>query len=250
VLAHPFVGTQVHDGEPELEEQAFSGALAFIDDVDDPSNRSNLGIPRLFVLSKLLADMFQATFGGGRFSPAARPGMDTWAERLLTAANSTVECSGCAGTYYRHASECCWCGREAQPHTRLLFLLWDPKKDSCGGFVVRPKSGDKADIIDHAVVSEANRFTVTARLAFGLTGVRANEPVLEVFKRGDSLELKNLTRTVFRLASNQSGDTLSLGSDPRTITLRTGRSEWLLHFGEPTERHRVLSLATQGGARA
>lgn len=42
-LVHPFVGDLIHDGEPELEEAAFSGQMPWIEHDSDPRNRCSRG---------------------------------------------------------------------------------------------------------------------------------------------------------------------------------------------------------------
>ena len=64
-LVHPLLGDAVHDGDPELEEQALAGHLPWIDEAENNSNRSSDGIPRDIVLSPKLRDDFSRTFGPG-----------------------------------------------------------------------------------------------------------------------------------------------------------------------------------------
>lgn len=250
-IAHPFVGTQVHEGEPEAEEQAFMGLLPWIDDENDDSNRSHLGVPRSLVLSKRLIDTFQTAFGTGRTSPVLRPGVSEWAERLHTAADSTIECPDCAGTFYRNCKKCPWCAAPAPEFSRLVFQLWDPTGEEGGRLVSKPGSNrEQADILDLAVVTEANRFTITGRLAFGSTGAKANKGILEVFRKNGALEVRSLDGQEYALKSDSLSSALTVTDQPRTIPESSRSKDWRLHFGAPDERHRVLRFDNGRGKRA
>lgn len=88
-LVHPFIGKKVldlnndesgWDDEPaadtapaDLDEQAYAGYLAYVDDQDDDSNRALSGLSRELVLTPQLARLFQETFGAGLYETVAAP---------------------------------------------------------------------------------------------------------------------------------------------------------------------------------
>ena len=93
-LTHPLIGDMVIDGEPELETQALEGKLPWIDDPDDKSNYTEIGLPRGIVLSPNLKTLSQKTFGIGLKEPKKRPGIGEWAEKLYAAADFTIQLIG------------------------------------------------------------------------------------------------------------------------------------------------------------
>ncbi len=74
-LVHPFIGDLVDEGEPELEEQALTGLLPWIDHPDDERNRASHGIPREFVLSPRLKELSERAFIAGQNDPLERRGV-------------------------------------------------------------------------------------------------------------------------------------------------------------------------------
>ena len=127
-LVHPLMGDTVRDGEPEMEEQALAGHLPWIDDAGDDRNRSSDGIPRDLVLSPRLREDFGLTFGAGLSDPGARPGLSRWAERLHRAADRTVTCPECSGSYFHTRDRCAWCDAPRPGFVLAAVLLWDPDR--------------------------------------------------------------------------------------------------------------------------
>ena len=124
-LVHPFIGKKVldpdddeggWDTEPvadaapaDLDEQAYAGYLAYVDDQDDDSNRALSGLSRELVLTPQLARLFQETFGAGRTKPWRRPSMAFWALELTRAHDQSVECPSCAMSYLEDHETCPYC---------------------------------------------------------------------------------------------------------------------------------------------
>ncbi len=172
-LAHPFIGDLVNDGEPELEEQAFAGQLPWIDDPEDDSNRAGFGVPRDWVLSPKLFDVFAQAFGPGRQDPTKRPSTSTLADLLYSAADSTVQCRNCSGTYFFTSSECPWCDAARPTVVTTVFHIWDPGLGSNGDILMRPKGERKVPVLaGHFAATDNSTFTITRRLAFGTTNVQ------------------------------------------------------------------------------
>ncbi|HWO23902.1 MAG TPA: hypothetical protein VNO30_34405 [Kofleriaceae bacterium] len=127
-LTHPFVGDLVNDGEPELEEQAFSGKLPWVWHATDRSNACSAGLPPALVLASRLLNLARRTFEDGLADRRKRPGVSEWIDRLHAAADQTVACPGCKGTYFVTEMTCPWCDA---PRPRLVLVKlarWEPDK--------------------------------------------------------------------------------------------------------------------------
>lgn len=112
------------DGDQSAEKsnalKAEHGELPWIEDEDDDSNRSDLGIKREYVLSKNLKALFQRTFGKeGREDPTKRPTMDEWYDVLQRASMATIICHNCKTTYYMNFETCPFCNSGVK---RPLFI--------------------------------------------------------------------------------------------------------------------------------
>jgi len=134
-LLHPFKGDLVVDGEPEEEERALLGEIAWVDDADDDVNRSSKGLPRDFVLTKELRELFQQCFGPGRTDPGVRPTLAEWRAAFEAAAAMLMTCKGgdaCgSGFYFNRSSQCPFCDRIQDEGTHLLMThyLYSPPSE-------------------------------------------------------------------------------------------------------------------------
>ena len=247
-LVHPFVGDFVNEGEPELEEQAFAGLIPWVDDADDDRNRASFGVPRAWVLSARLAEAFERTFGAGRLTPSDRPGAAEWAERLFAAADATIPCPGCRGTFYFNQPRCTWCDAERPTFATAVFHVWDPNHGAAGGVLTKPQRGEpRPVIVAHGAVTSTTALIVTRRLAFDSQGASADEPVVEASLSRDRLSLRSLDGKSYPLSS-ASGDRQTVVSDrPQTVRLVPGQVSWRLHLGETGRLHRVLSFDLRPG---
>jgi DNA-binding helix-hairpin-helix protein with protein kinase domain len=112
----PFDGELVVNGggwdneDQDYGAMAERGELPWIDDPEDDTNYSDLGIPRRYVLSPQLKELFQQTFSrAGRQNPAERPSMRKWYDVLRQAADATLTCTDCGATFYVGHNECPFC---------------------------------------------------------------------------------------------------------------------------------------------
>lgn len=135
-LVHPLKGDLVEYGEPEIEQQALSGMLPWIEDIDDSSNQCSWGIPREIVLSKGLRELSQRCFGEGLRDPLKRPKLTEWKEKFYAAADATIECPECRGTYYFSQKQCPWCDYPRPDFLLVRVGRWEPGK----GVVNEPKN--------------------------------------------------------------------------------------------------------------
>lgn len=247
-LAHPFIGNLVNDGEPELEEQAFAGLLPWIDDAEDDRNRASFGVPREWVLSARLGEAFQRTFGAGRLTPSNRPGAAEWVERLFAAADATIRCPGCGGTFYFNQRQCTWCDAARPAFATAVFHLWDPDHGASGGILTKPQRGSvRPVIVGHGAVTSANAFTITRRLAFDQRGPGADEPVVEVSLTNDRISMRSLDGEQYPLFSVSGGRQTIVSDRPQSVRLAAGQASWRLHFGDKSRLHRVLSFEFRPG---
>ena len=247
VLVHPLLGDLVREGEPGMEEQAFAGCLPWIDAADD-SNRSSDGIPRDIVLSPRLQADFSRTFGPGLSDPDKRPGLAQWAEHLHQAADRTVTCPECSGSYFYNCDACPWCDASRPGFVIAAVLLWDPQRlrrlrDSGGGEldivpgIVREPSG-KERVVDALVVSANQSVELTERLTHGTSG---STPKLRVEFTGDRLTLEPLDGEQWRLTSfDGQQEHLLKGLKALTIKDTTSRGQWMVHACSHERLHRVI----------
>lgn len=248
-LAHPLIGDFVNEGEPELEEQAFAGLIPWVDDKSDNRNSASFGIPREWVLSARLAEVFDRTFGAGRLTPSERPGAAEWAERLFAAADAAISCPGCGGSFYFNQRRCTWCDAERPTLAMAIFHLWDPKLGPGGGRLTKPQNGEaRPVIVGHGAVTSKTSFIVTRRLALDIQGPGADEPVIEASLSRDRISLRSLDGKSYPFVS-ASGDRQTVVSDrPQAVRLASGQASWRLHLGDMGRLHRVLSFELRPGS--
>ena len=247
-LAHPFIGDMVNDGPPGLEEKAFAGKLPWVDDPNDDQNRASFGIPRKWVLSPRLAEAFALVFGPGRSDPTMRPSTSEWSERLYAAADATVMCPDCSGTFFFSQSACPWCNYPRSSLVVAVFHLWDPQLGAQGGILMKPKNGkNRLVIVGHGVVSDQQTFFITRRLAFGNSSGPINEPVVSVQLEGNQINLKSLDGGVYPLFSPTGNKKTTLDHHHKVFKLEERQASWRLHFGGNDDLHRVVSFQLRKG---
>ncbi len=250
VLAHPFVGDMVNDGEPELEEMAYAGKLPWIDDPSDDHNRASFGVPRDWVLSKRLIELFQNTFCVGLMSPQQRPGASEWAERLYAAADATITCPDCGSTYYFEHNICPWCDSNKPPIGLFMINLWDPSliKDRGHGFVQVPKNGKKIHIhVGHGMFSSKDTYFVTRRQAFDTFQTNLDDPILEIKLVKDIVLIKSLDGNTYDLDIGGGKKTI-VSEKPQQFNLSPGKPGPKLHMGAKDVKHRVFSFSMRAGS--
>lgn len=243
-LTHPFLGDIVQRGEPDLEEQALAGELPWVDDPDDDRNRASTGIHRDLILSDNLRHIFLQTFGAGRTTPTARPGLARWAEYLHRAADRTLACRRCEGTFYFNRNECPWCGERRTSFVIAAVLLWDPETLRNRGQgevakmpgVVRDADG-KPRVVDAVVISAGEAMVLTDRVTHGTA---LGTPRLRCAFDGNRLTLQALDGKPWRLVSSDGQRERELRQRAVDIAARPSGAAWLLHAGPPDRLHRVI----------
>lgn len=242
-LAHPLIGDAVADGEPEREEEALSGCLPWIDSPQDTSNRSTTGIPRDIVLSKRLRELSQMTFGEGLRDRMKRPGIGEWTERLHAAADATIVCPGCRGSFYLTEAACPWCDHPRPAFVLASFYLWDPLLGNGGDIVTRPGGEGRVPTrMSTLAITEGEAIIVTRRLTDDRHGQTGLTPVIELRVSGSRAEVSNLDGREHRLVSPTGNKTAPIRETPSRIRLMPGVRSERLHLGRPDEMHRVVEL--------
>ena len=249
-VAHPLLGDEVQDGEPTLEEKALAGELPWIDSPDDDSNRSTSGIPREVVLSPRLQQDFQIAFGSGLSNPEARPGMATWAEHLHRAADRTIVCPSCSGSYYVNRDACPWCATKRPDCVVARAMLWDPEwrgnMEDDGipvpsNMVVTPAGTER--VLDQVVISEGRPSQLSERVTHGSGG--ASTLTLTFAQRRITVAPHG-QGCVRLVPSNR--ESSRLVREPVDLPIGNDQALWRIHFGDNDQLHRVIRLDMHRGA--
>jgi DNA-binding helix-hairpin-helix protein with protein kinase domain len=230
-LVHPLVGDAVDEGEPELQERAFAGdaELPWVDHPTDTRNASSRGLPRELVLTKALQALCQTAFVEGLSSALERPLAARWAEALHQAADRTLLCGTCQGTFYLNLKQCPFCGTPRDAFVLLKVRRWEPTRTD------GPKLAELPPV-DYLALQSSSPQTLTARLTEGLTGPPAHAPQVELTLQERKLKVRCLEGTCIATASDGSQPT-QLDGRPRTMPF-----DWLLHFGPLERPHRVAQF--------
>lgn len=249
-LTHPFIGDEVNNGDPDLEEQAFAGKLPWVDDPTDNRNRTSFGVPRAWVLSPRLQEVFGRVFGLGRTEPMIRPSMTEWMDRLFTAADATITCSTCAGSYYFTQGLCPWC-KAFRPNVAVAaFQLWSPESKPGGGVLTKSKGGkDLPVVVAQKGLASGQTIIITRRLAFGHYPGLLDEPVVSATLIGDRITLRSLDGHVYRLISSTGNHQTEIDHQEKSIRISQGQEEWQLHFGAQNTLHRIVTFRLHGGVK-
>ena len=225
-LTHPFVGDFVNDGEPDLEEQAFAGKLPWVRHSADDRNICSTGLPPALVMASRLVDLARRTFEDGLVDRKKRPGVSEWVDRLHVAADQTIACPSCAGTYFVTEDACPWCDEPRPAVTPVRIAWWQPGKGLVEGAMRLGQLPMTADGI-----------LVPRRISQGLTGAAAREAHVELrlVQRGISVRtfpgLEAWVAPIARAHEEQ----LPVSGRGRIVP----PSGWMLFFEEPDRPQRV-----------
>ena len=226
-LTHPVIGDVIAEGAPELEADALSGRVPWIDDPTSAQNRSSSGFPRECVLTRRLRELAGVGFGVGLNNPVERPGVSAWAQQLHHAEDLAISCASCRSTYYGTALECVWCGNPRGPIAVLEFLLDHGFSE---GTTLQPtRTG--------AVFLRTDECRqVPGRLATGRTS--DDTPVLEVTLQKSKVVVRNLAQRDLIIQGAQQKHELPTGKELGIPT----RSSARLLFGDPSTIHRFAVI--------
>lgn len=139
-LQHPFRGRLVEQMDVEAHgwdsiqlssnsrrgpiELALTGSVPYIDDLSDPSNRSDGGIDRELVFTPEMVRLFQEALGAGRLQPWRRPSMTFFAREMFRAHDSSIVCTECSMSYFLGCTSCPYCECAPPRHIVVSTDKW------------------------------------------------------------------------------------------------------------------------------
>ena len=245
-LVHPLIGDSVSSGSPESEEQAFAGTVPWVDDPSDRSNSCSSGIPRSITLSSRLAELSQRAFGVGLNQPLLRPGVSEWAEKLHAAADATVLCPECKGTFYMNAKQCLWCDAPRSELAIAEFNLWDPSLGEGSEIVSKPTGDRRRPVIAGALaITDGESKVITRRHVNGHAGREGQRPVIALKLEGARISVQSFDGATYRLISPTGARSAEVGPRPSSILLKQDEASWRLHLGSIDTLHRVVSFTAR-----
>jgi len=227
-LNHPFIGDLVNDGEPELEEEAFASRLPWVGHSTDDSNTCSVGLPPDLVLARRLMELARRTFEDGLQERSRRPGVSEWVDRLHAAADQTVRCDGCRGTYFVIEPTCPWCEEPRPAVTAVRILRWHPER----GF-------DREAMRLGQLPLTAEGLTLSRRVTEGMTGASARAPHVEIRPVNRGLIVRTAVgREAWVAPIAGAHQRYSVAGRGRTVP----RDGWMVFFEEPDKPQRIAVL--------
>ncbi len=230
-LAHPLLGDMVNDGEPELEEEAFAGRLPWIDHATDTRNRSSNGLPRDWVFGDKLKELVRDTFEEGMTNPERRPSVSKWVDRLHIAADRTLRCRECRGTFLANKKSCPFCDTQRPRSATVRIQRWEPGK----GIVEGMGEVAKLPLSDEPLA-------LTRRHTQAESGIAARKTtvVLESRDRGVFVRAVGVPCWVTRPGQTDPSAAFDVTERGRTLPIEANASEsWVIHFDRIDTPHRV-----------
>ncbi len=229
-LTHPFVGDLVNDGEPELEERAFAARLPWVGHSTDDSNACSTGLPPDLVMAGRLVDLARRTFEDGLSDRIRRPGVSEWVDRLHAAADQTVRCGECGGTYFVTESCCPWCDEPRSVVVPIRIARWHPDKGLIQGAVR----------IGQLPLTTTEGLVLPRRVTEGLSGPSAREPHVEIklVDRGMSVRAAPGRDAWVAPISKAHEQRHSVAGRGRIVPAHG----WMVFFEEPGQAQRVAVL--------
>lgn len=242
-LVHPFLGDHVNDGEPELEEAAFAGGIPWIEDPEHDLNRTGHGVPRQWVLSPRVRNLFERTFGDGRTDRTKRPSAAEWADTLEVAANSTLTCPKCSGSFYFNQRTCPYCKNPAPSFCQSYLFLWDPKEKRA---IRTPQR--KPKLFGHSVISNDDPYQVTKGVAYGSEAENRDEVLCAIRAVGERLEIHHPDGLPESVRLLQGDMLIRLTGKQTDVALSERLGSLEMHFGTTEESHYFLFFGIRGVA--
>ena len=179
-LNHPLIGDYVNDGEPELEEQALSGKLPWVDHSTDRTNVRSSGIPSEFFITDCLQDLFKRTFEDGLNNPLKRPTISEWCNGLTKAINEIIKCPVCNIHYpLSNTGHCPFCDGKSNSIIKIQMKRWEklPHYDKGENKVV--EQFGLAPMVFEEVVIDKHTTKYIRNSHFLLPG-NLNHPVMQI----------------------------------------------------------------------
>ncbi|GAA3201682.1 protein kinase domain-containing protein [Actinocorallia longicatena] len=236
-LVHPFLGDAVEEAGPEEQDRAFSGGLPWIDDPDDARNRSSNGLDREVVLTLGLRKLAARTFGEGLHRPCRRPSLGEWRAKLRAAADLLVPCTACAQASYVVNPRCSWCGAPIAPP--LLAAV---------GLAV-PGALEESPLSEALAVPQGRWIGVRSRNVLVSSEDPPGRHVAWLhWEPGRHLVIRNEGDGPIWLRRDTGGPQLSVEPHGEiSVPAHGAVPEWTVHFGAPSEIHRMLRFRSLKG---
>lgn len=228
-LSHPFIGDLVNDGAPELEEEAFAGRLPWVGHSTDDRNRCSSGLPADIVLAGKLMELARTTFEEGVTDRKRRTSVADWVDRLHAAADQTVACPGCAGSYFVTEATCPWCSEPRPAVDPVRIARWQPGEGVVEG-AMRPCQ----------LPMTGEGLVLPRRVTECLTGLAGRTPHIEIkpVNRGVSVRaLPGCTAWVAPLG-NAEKERYDVSGRARIIP----PNGWMVFFEAPDKPQRVAMI--------
>lgn len=230
-LTHPFLGDQVHSGETDLLERAYTGELPWIDHPHDASNRSSYGLPRGSLFTSALRRLATATFVDGQHRPRMRPSIAEWASALHGTADMVLDCTGCPQAKAARLAACPWCGTPAPDP--LVALVQ----------VALPGHPEPVPAREALAVPSAEWLPITTRTACLDRTRRGPVPVAWLWwQPRDRLLVRNPGPDPLWLAPELDPGNVIVVEPAQELPLTSDATapRWTVHFGPPAEAHRLI----------
>jgi DNA-binding helix-hairpin-helix protein with protein kinase domain len=232
---HPFKGGDMVDQDSELEKPALCGELPWVDHPTDERNRAQQGVPRDFVCTPALQQLFDRCFRVGLFDAEERPAMSEWAEVMEAAAAQQVLCNttvGCGSTFLWDAVLLCpFCKTQHAVGTavRLSHFVVAPLNDL--GEEAKPSDRWIPSYFHQVVAQQA----VDLRAAPpGTAAYSESEPVATVWIDGDELVIRPASRSLVLFQASGSSKLVPV---TRPLSLPRTSVPHALHFGASAQVH-------------
>ncbi|MBF0302724.1 MAG: hypothetical protein HQK73_06770 [Desulfamplus sp.] len=254
-LKHPLLGDMVNNGEPELEEKALAGDIPWIEDETDKNNicSDNIGLRSSLVIFKSVMELFQQTFGEQK-SVWKRPGMQEWYEKLKKIDFRFLKCDECEEYFLpRKEMKCRFCETiKTENYVVILkFVRWEPEAEE-GTRITRSKELGLPKIM----LNRGDYITIDSILSH----IKNFKLEIKYIKETDKIQFhltEGENKSIFIRLKRENFDDIDTQKEHETELVKgTKKSikswnpngkekEYLIHFGELTEPHRMITFKWQ-----
>jgi hypothetical protein len=240
---HPFEGELVFSLAPDVAREMIDhGEVPWVLHPEDRRNRPVQGIEPDLILTRSLQDSFHRALGLGLPMPAARPGMAEWAELLHAAADVTIVCPGCRGSYFPRTASCPWCSEPRPAFVLVNIRRWHPTGENAGSIHGRKEPYARL------AVTAGETCLLTERLTRAASGAGSQRGCLELTFRRTALEVRTADGRPYYLTETQTGKHHKVGGGKK-IPSEAKEGAVLLHFGLLHEPHRLATFQFYPEAR-
>lgn len=250
-MLHPFQGDLVHDGSPDLEEAAARGEIPWVDDKDDVSNSASRGLPRSLTLTTPLQKLASDCFGLSRIDRQSRPTAGIWAEKLHQAADQSLACPKCSGSYYLNRNNCPWCDALKPAFVLADVCLCDHSLSEgttkkTDRLVRNPTK--RPTVLARTVIQPGHWTIFTDRL---LSGGDNKKSEVGVTLDGNGLEFIGYESSSYSLEHLEENKVLHLSGNRERMKLPAGKYlDWWLTPDEAKGVHRVVLFELHPGGKS